>query len=105
MLTSITKLQLQDNQLSVIPEVLCDLTNLREVSFAQNRLTELPHAIPKLTNLRNLLVSENRLKTDPSGWGCPAISHEIAYMPSLIELNLEKNDILKVPPKDVRHSS
>ena len=105
MLTSITKLQLQDNQLSVIPEMLCDLTNLREVSFAQNRLTELPHAIPKLTNLRNLLVSENRLKTDPSGWGCPAISHQIAYMPSLIELNLEKNDILKVPPKDVRHSS
>jgi internalin A len=104
-LTSITKLQLQKNQLSVIPEVLCDLFNLREVSFSENKLTELPHAIPKLTNLCNLLAAENRLKTDPSQWGLPGVSHEIAYMPNLIEINLEKNDLIKVPPKDVRHSS
>ena len=68
-------------------------------------LPELPHDLPKLTNLRNLLASDNRLKTDPSSWGLPGISHELGYMSNLVEINLEKNDLVKVPPKDVRHSS
>ena len=105
MLSSLTKLQLQNNQLSVIPEVLCNLINVREVSLSQNRLTELPHNLPKLVNLKNLLASDNRLKTDPSGWGLPGVSHELGYMPNLVEINIEKNDFIKVPPKDVRHSS
>ena len=105
MISSLTKLQLQDNNLTVIPEVVGSMLSLLEISFSQNRLTELPQSLPKLTNLRNLLASDNRLKTDASNWGLPGVSHEIAYMPNLIEINLEKNDFLKVPPKDVRQAS
>ena len=97
----LSKLQLQDNELTLIPEELCTLQNLVELSISKNKLRELPKTLPKLTNLCNLLASENLLSTDPSGWGVPGISHELGYMTNLTEINIDFNDAIEVPPRDL----
>lgn len=104
-MTCMTKLQLQENRLTAVPELISCLVNLSEISLSKNFLTELPHSLPTMTNLKNILVAKNRLKTDPSGWGLPGVSHELGYMPNLIELNLEQNEHLEVPPQDLRQGT
>ena len=101
LLGSLSKLQLQDNDLTTIPEQISSLHSLAELSVSKNKLNQLPNSLPKLTNLCNLLAAENNLNTDPSGWGLPGISHELGYMTNLTEINIDFNDAIEVPPRDL----
>ena len=100
-LSFLRKLQLHENDLTSLPEEICNLYNLVELSISKNKLTQLPKSLPKLTNLCNLLAAENELSTDPSGWGLPGISHELGYMTNLTEINIDFNEALEVPPRDL----
>jgi len=99
--TRLVKLQLQENELEHVTEEISQLQGLEEISLSNNFLTSLPTSIPRITNLRNLLVTANDLQTDPSEWGVPGVSHELGMMPNLVELNVEQNEKLQVPPRDM----
>lgn len=47
----------------ILPEYLCDLTNVREIDLESNQLNgELPTSLAKLTNLKNLNLMRNNLE-------------------------------------------
>jgi Leucine-rich repeat (LRR) protein len=100
-LTNLVKLQLHANLLAHLTEAVSSLYSLLELSLSYNRLTALPACIPRITSLKNLLVTNNDLCTDPSNWGVPGLSHELASMPNLIEINVDGNEQLQVPPRDM----
>eukprot|EP00960_Hanusia_phi_P051265 760685-Hanusia_phi.AAC.5 len=100
-LVNLEQLKLHENQISELPECISALQSLKEFSISHNNLVQLPSSLPKLTSLRNLLVASNNLSVDSGDWGLPGISYEIGYMTNLVEIDLYKNELLKVPPMDV----
>lgn len=68
-LTSLTELELDDNQLSSLPENIFDqLTNLTKLFLDGNQLSALPEGVfDQLTNLTRLALSNNQLGTLPDG--------------------------------------
>jgi protein-tyrosine phosphatase len=61
----ITILDLANNLLTVIPDEIEFLVNLRRLLLGNNKLTELPEAIGNLTDLEHLDVNHNALATLP----------------------------------------
>ncbi len=58
-------LDLSRNQLTVLPESLGNLGNLRKLNVSHNRLAVLPESLGNLGNLRELKVFRNRLRDLP----------------------------------------
>ena len=54
MLTQLQTLQLYDNNLSRLPDGVCQLTQLRHLSCGVNRLVAVPEQVGRLVNLREL---------------------------------------------------
>jgi internalin A len=54
-----------DNQLTVLPEWLGQLTQLQELSVGNNQLRVLPQSLGQLTQLQNLYVAYNQLTVLP----------------------------------------
>ena len=52
-----------DNNLTVIPEELCDLINLEQFHFENNKITAFPQNIDKLNNLW-IIIGDNNLITE-----------------------------------------
>jgi hypothetical protein len=60
-LTKLTRLYLNNNQLTSLPPEIGKLTNLTELYLNNNQLTSLPPEIGKLTNLKDLTLWRNQL--------------------------------------------
>lgn len=84
-LTNLSYLGIANNNLEVLPASLCTLTNLTILNVPSNRLTELPSNIDNLQKLIYLDISDNRLDVLPSTF---------TNLTNLIILNLAGNDIL-----------
>ena len=81
-------LDLSNNQLSKLPESICNLTALVELDVSSNDLEDLPQDIGKLSKLTHVNASHNQLKCFPLAlFDCT----------NLEVLNLEKNDIEFIP--------
>lgn len=81
-------LNLSNNQLSVLPESICNLGALVELDISSNDLEELPKGIGKLSKLVKVDASYNRFTFFPQAlFDCTHL--EI--------LNLERNNIGSVP--------
>ena len=85
-------LQLQCNQITVLPDWVGQLTELEELHLAHNQLASLPASIGRLSKLRKLSINHNQLTSLPEGLGLLA--------PVLETVELESNP-LSCPPIEV----
>ena len=65
-LTSLTNLNLKNNNLHILPKEISQLLNLTSLDVSFNNITDLPYEIGSLINLTNLDASNNFLNTIPS---------------------------------------
>ena len=84
-------LQLQCNQIAVLPDWIGQLTELEELHLAHNQLASLPASIGRLSKLRKLTINHNQLESLPECLG---------LLPALESVELESNT-LSCPPMDV----
>jgi hypothetical protein len=64
-LTNLTELYLFGNQMTNLPEAIEKLANLTVLGLSNNQLTNLPEAIGKLANLTKLYLRDNQFQTRP----------------------------------------
>ncbi|GAA1536156.1 hypothetical protein GCM10009788_43710 [Nocardioides humi] len=70
-LTQLRILALAGNELTTLPASIGRLTNLEVLGLGGNRLTSVPDAIGSLGRLQDLDLYGNRLSGDISGWAAP----------------------------------
>ncbi|MFA5074908.1 MAG: leucine-rich repeat domain-containing protein [Candidatus Babeliales bacterium] len=85
---NVTNLDLSYNNLTSLPDELCNLTNLTKLDLHVNKLTSLPPEIRNLTNLTSLNLYSNKLTSLPS---------EIRNLTNLRVLNLDNNNLTSLP--------
>jgi len=103
-------LELGSNRIRAIPPGLGQLTNLRELWLGKNKIISM--ALPPLPALRHLSLQNNRLEVwDPSFFqnasglthlylghnNLPDLPEEFSLLTELVEVDLAKNAITKVP--------
>lgn len=81
-------LALYANRLTTLPESIGNLTQLQELDLAGNELTTLPESIIKLTQLQKLFLSSNKLTTLPES---------ISNLMQLQRLDLDDNNLMTLP--------
>ncbi len=87
-LTSLTKLDLNGNQLSVLPDSIGNLKNLTELNLQNHQLSDLPDSIGYLAKLTFLNLSRNKITSIP---------YTIDYLVNLSTLNLSNNQLKMLP--------
>ena len=86
--TFITKLELVGNDITVVPDAIGELTNLKELGLACNKIATLPASIGRLTALERLCLQSNVLRTLPDA---------IGTLTNLKSLVLEENQLVGLP--------
>jgi Leucine-rich repeat (LRR) protein len=81
-------LDLRSNQLSLIPESIGKLVNLRQLILTNNQLAVIPESIGNLVNLETLYLDRNKLTTLPES---------IGELVNLKTLNLQRNNLVLIP--------
>lgn len=81
-LTSLTYLDLGENELTTLPESVCSLSNLMHLALDCNRIISLSASVGRLVGLKTLLLFNNRLETMPDS---------IIHLTSLARLDLTFN--------------
>jgi Leucine-rich repeat (LRR) protein len=96
-----TKLYLNDNKLTSIPDEIGNLVNLEELYLHQNKLTELPNSIGECTKLQTVDLSHNKLEALPSSMKnlkelqiVDLTGNKIAYAPEEIKRLHDKHALL-----------
>jgi leucine-rich repeat protein SHOC2 len=87
-----SNLELNNKQLTILPESIGDLPNLKCLNLRDNQLTILPKNIGNLVKLIELDLSENKIDNLPSS---------INNLFNLEHLNLRANNKLKILPKEI----
>jgi leucine-rich repeat protein SHOC2 len=87
-LTSLTRLDLFGNQLTSVPAEIGQLTSLEGLDLRYNQLTSVPAEIGQLASLRKLSLGGNQLTSVPA---------EIGQLMSLVELSLSGNQLTSLP--------
>lgn len=83
-------LDLTGKNLSVLPQEILLMKNLRIIYLTSNNLTEFPKELLTLTNLEKIYLSNNKIKVVPKG---------IQQLAKLSTLNLTDNHIASLPPE------
>lgn len=83
-----TLLDLSYDQLTALPESICQLTQLQILDLSDNQLTAVPESISQLTQLQILNLSGNQLTGVPES---------ISQLTQLQYLNLSGNQLIKLP--------
>jgi leucine-rich repeat protein SHOC2 len=116
--TSLTWLNLEDNQLVYLPINIVSLSNLNILNIGNNQLTSLPQRIGKLDRLTELDLRGNQLSKLPESIGnLPRIAKiclannqlvelpaNIGNLSTLIILDLQNNQLTSLP-KSIEHLS
>ena len=89
-LNSLKFLDLNNNQLTTIPESIGNLKSLHTLNLHENQLTTLPESIGNLISLRSINISKNKLTTLPKS---------IGNLKSLQLLNLRNNELTILPER------
>ncbi len=91
-LTNLRVLNLGNNRLESLPSQLAQLKNLEILTLDNNEFTEFPDVVTRLSNLVSLDLSNNRIKT---------IIPDVANLKNLERLNLSRNRLEKLPTEIV----
>jgi Leucine-rich repeat (LRR) protein len=86
---NVTTLNLNDNQLTTLPDSIGNLTNLEKLILDNNQLTTLPNSIGNLTNLETLFLDNNQLTT--------TLPDSIENLTNLEDLYLDNNQLTILP--------
>ncbi|TPX63552.1 hypothetical protein SpCBS45565_g06522 [Spizellomyces sp. 'palustris'] len=62
-LGQLTRLNLSNNQLSYVPESICEIDTLLSLTLSDNKITEIPESIAKLKRLQFFGISNNQLSS------------------------------------------
>ena len=65
-LTNVTEIYLNDNKLTVLPDLIKHMTKLKVLTFASNEIKEVPDWIGEVKNLQRLNVSQSTKKIPDS---------------------------------------
>ena len=84
------------NELTAIPDVVFQLSQLEELHLSYNRITEIPDSIAQLSNLTSLHLSSNQITEIPES---------IAQLSSLTSLHLSSNQITEIPESIAQFSN
>lgn len=84
----LSKLQLNDNQLTTLPQSFCQLTALKVLHLGYNKLTVLPHSFGQLAALERLNLNQNELTTLPESF---------SQLKTLIVLEFSANPLKTLP--------
>jgi Leucine-rich repeat (LRR) protein len=87
-LTNLSILDLGANELTILPESIGNLTNLSILELGDSKLTTLPKSIESLTNLTKLDLSYNHLMKIPDS---------IENLTNLTSLHLRENQLITLP--------
>lgn len=105
--TSLTELNVSNNELTELPPDVDKLVNLEVLVLSTNRLTKLPPQISSLRKLRELDLEENELECIPSDIGKYTYFHlryllnelqqcnEIIFLPKLAEKRKSKDKYVR----------
>lgn len=85
-----TELELRDQQLTILPTEIIQLTQLAKLDLSENLLTNLPPEIGELICLKSLDLSYNKLTSLPV---------EIGQLTGLKVLNISNNKLDSLPPE------
>ena len=85
---ALTSLDLDDNQLTSLPDSFGNLSALIELGLHNNQLTSLPDSFGDLTALTELRLDQNKL---------PFLSDSFGNLRALIELGLHNNQLTSLP--------
>ncbi|MEB3311468.1 MAG: leucine-rich repeat domain-containing protein [Snowella sp.] len=83
-----TKLNLSNNQISVIPDSIAELENLTELDLGHNQISVISDSIAELKNLITLYLWDNQISKIPNA---------IMELEKLEELGLNSNQINEIP--------
>ncbi|KAG5564762.1 hypothetical protein RHGRI_000836 [Rhododendron griersonianum] len=87
-LISLRTLDLAKNNLSTLPDGICNLTCLKRLRLNGNKVSNLPSGIGRLTSLESLYLARNSLCTLP---------HTIGKLSCLKELSVQYNKLSRLP--------
>lgn len=111
-LQSLTTLELQDNQLTTLPNGIGSLSQLSKLNISRNKISKLPDAFFQLKELRLLLGQHNDLEELSDDIGNLSLleqmdlSHNklrslpatVGFLSRVTRLNLSHNNLADVPP-------
>ncbi|KAL5258185.1 hypothetical protein ACHWQZ_G012972 [Mnemiopsis leidyi] len=90
-LVKLRKLNLLNNNLKELPEEISSLVALEDVNLGQNKFEHIPECLYSLPGICNLIISNNQIRTvEPA---------KLITMTSLVCLDLENNNIGRLPPE------
>ncbi|CAG8567848.1 13296_t:CDS:2 [Funneliformis caledonium] len=84
----IERLGLEQNQLTTLPQEICNLAHLRYLNISYNAFKEFPGALCSMKNLEILDLSRNKIRKMPEDFGT---------LMSLKLLKMSKNHIRQIP--------
>eukprot|EP01102_Stenamoeba_stenopodia_P010656 TRINITY_DN3237_c0_g1_i5.p1 TRINITY_DN3237_c0_g1~~TRINITY_DN3237_c0_g1_i5.p1 ORF type:complete len:1193 (+),score=204.69 TRINITY_DN3237_c0_g1_i5:671-4249(+) len=107
----IEKLVLSDNEITVIPHHIQNLTNLIHLDLSDNKINFVAPVIESLKSLKTLILSNNGIEFLPEGLGSLSdltsldisgnelreLPESISRMKSLVELNISNNKLEVLP--------
>ena len=82
------KLNLRNEKLTVFPEEIFLLKNLKELDLSKNKIREIPPEIDKLSRLELLDLSKNQVEV---------FTKEICFLPELRVLRMSRNNLISIP--------
>jgi len=111
-LTSLTQLELNNNDIVVVPPVIQNLSKLQILNLDTNNIKELPNKIFYLSNLKRLSIVKNNIEVIPpeiqklslleglylNNNVIKELPNELFNLPSLKYIDLGVNKIEAVPP-------
>ena len=87
-LDSLERIELQENQIEVIPNIIGNLSRLRYITIHKNNITSIPARIGELKKLEVFKIYENQLTE---------VHKNIGGLSKLNRLNLLKNELVSLP--------
>ena len=87
-MSKLSKLDLSNNQISIIPDSIAQLSNLSKLSLGGNKISVIPDALTQLSSLTWIDLNTNQIRIIPES---------IAQLLNLLSLNLSYNQIVIIP--------
>lgn len=96
---NLTSLDFSQNTITILPEEISILTNLKQIRLSNNKLEYLPVNLLKMPNLQSIEFTHNNLNTfyDINPKTGRVFSKEDIQLPNLTYISLNTNNLTEIP--------